>query len=497
MYLNKLINHYVYNIKNLKKILQESKNSKDQVDFINRMYDINPNYSNFIHPKYLKNKASILTIFKRDKSKLSIFEIIPKNLRYDKDFIKELLSNINECSYPLDKLWDFRYLFTRKNSPLCTDEYIKELIEIPVDNLFMMFFSTPVMKNKKIIKHIIDLEDRGIIKKRNVEVYMDKSLFNDKDFMLECLREYKGFLPKLEGSEKNFFKDKDIRKEYIVKNPATISWFIDDEIYPDIIDVIKNIPSYLYMLNQKYIDKIEEDSSLCKDLVKKDARVLQYFNNKIRNNRDIFKYAFHNCYYSLDLLGDELKNDKEVIDLSIEKNGGNIKYIPENLQDDNLCKLAIETNGLSVKYFKDEYKNKYIEKAMKNNWESIIYVSDNQIKDTQWLVRQLEVSPYNIFTEEWDLKMLNLNGVVKIEDDLFSNKNLIEKIFNKLMINEDVKEILEKNYFNTQQSVEGVVLKNPQILCELLKYLEENQMKNMMKAKHINSQKTVKKSIKF
>ena len=93
--------------------------------------------------------------------------------------------------------------------------------------------------------------------------------------------------------------------------------------------------------------------------------------------------------------------------------------------------------------------------------------------------------------------MLNLNGVVKIEDDLFSNKNLIEKIFNKLMINEDVKEILEKNYFNTQQSVEGVVLKNPQILCELLKYLEENQMKNMMKAKHINSQKTVKKSIKF
>jgi hypothetical protein len=196
-------------------------------------------------------------------------------------------------------------------------------------------------------------------------------------------------------------------------------------------------------------------------------------------------------------LGDELKNDKEVIDLSIEKNGGNIKYIPENLQDDNLCKLAIETNGLSVKYFKDEYKNKYIEKAMKNNWESIIYVSDNQIKDTQWLVRQLEVSPYNIFTEEWDLKMLNLNGVVKIEDDLFSNKNLIEKIFNKLMINEDVKEILEKNYFNTQQSVEGVVLKNPQILCELLKYLEENQMKNMMKAKHINSQKTVKKSIKF
>jgi hypothetical protein len=484
MYFRQLVNHYLYNIFKNKIISEVKSQAKDQYDFINRMYEKNPSYGKYIHPKFLENPESILTVAKHDDTSLTIYKLLPDKLKYNKDFLKSLLLTVSTTNSKT--VYQYSFLFNEQSNPIINNDFVKEIIEAKNKDslsLFPLLYQSPFLKDKEIIHHMLNNDYYSTC------AYMDKSLLNDKEYIIELLQNYPSFMPLPAHIDSSILHDKDFIIECLKKGILLKSFTDEDLNNPQVIDHILNSKSILLVseLSQTTILNIAKDPEKLKTLLIKDARALLSLDESVRNDISIVKHAFKSAFYNLSLLGEELRNNYDIIKLSIEKNGANIKYVPLDKCTPELYKLAIESNGLSIKYFPDKYKNRYLTLAMCQDWEAIAYAPEEKLKNTEWILEQFELLPSDMFTNSWIDTMIKLNSVVEIEDSydphsdssVYSHQ-LINKLFQSLMLNNDVKNILEEKFFKDVSNIPEFVLQNHTILDDLFKYLEEHKLNTLM-----------------
>jgi hypothetical protein len=191
----------------------------------------------------------------------------------------------------------------------------------------------------------------------------------DKNIILYLIKKYKFFYILIEDEKLKF--DYDIALEILSKHDISFNLFFKDTI-------------------------IMNDKTFLIELIKRNGIYIKYLNNTLKNDKEIIAPSFksecfevinsksstlrENCN-SFELMGDELKNDKEfILKEGLKVNAFNIKFVNNRLKSDkDIVIEALNHNSLSLEYANDDMKsNKEIALyAIKKNVNSFHLINNN------------------------------------------------------------------------------------------------------------------------
>lgn len=252
-------------------------------------------------------------------------------------------------------------------------------------------------------------------------LYSKMDFRSDKDFVIEVLNKYRGFLikdrddyfmkyekhrPILKCLSKNLRSDRDILLTVVGIDGSNL-YDADKKFWKDREVVKKAASSYGYVLGfvvKKFLldrevvlsavknensmgaiieinEEFKNDREIAFEAVKNDGHCLEYINERFRSDREIVLKAVSSSGVTLEYACDEFKNDKEIVFLAIKENGLSICHASDSFKDDyDLAYEAVKQNGFAYKCISNRlqkdtkfidlalsYKcNKYLESELKD-----------------------------------------------------------------------------------------------------------------------------------
>lgn len=384
----------------------------------------------------------ILQCLQESPSKLGFLRYIDQKLLDDKDFIMKAMElNKDAFDYASERLkedQDIVILAINKYYKNASDYLKKEWLD---DKDFMMKF--------------IQRSHWQAVFKYDVSKWI-----NDKDFMLEAIRNH--------GEE-----------NYMVG--GALLYEVGDNLRDDEDIVLAAIQYGTYFTeNLKYAsDKLKRDSSFMNKAIEIDAlslsfsdsglrenkqsilkainshrngdRALEFASKELKNDRELVLVSVNKYGSSLEYASDELKNDKEVVMIATKNCGSALAFASDDLRNDMEIVLnAVNTDGLALYYASDELKNnkEIVLSAIKENPRAIQYASEDMKNDREIVLTSLTgnekklhgVSPLRYVSEDMkkDREVVltavkQENEALKYADEVFKNdpEIMLETLFNQ------------------------------------------------------------------
>ena len=193
--------------------------------------------------------------------------------------------------------------------------------------------------------------------------YLDKSLYNDNNFLSSILA-IDGF--ELFYANENQKNDKEI-----------------------VLAAVTNYPHSLQYANEE----LKNDKEIVLAAVANKGTSLQYASEELKTNKAIVLAAIKNNGFAFEYASKELRNNKEFVLLSVITNAFALQYASEELKNDKEIVLAAVTqNGWSLEYASDELKNnkEIVLAAIKNRKGSIKYSSQDIKSDREFLIKNYD-----------------------------------------------------------------------------------------------------------
>jgi len=226
----------------------------------------------------------------------------------------------------------------------------KEIVKLAVENNILSIQYANEIQIDNILLDDQEIKNNNKIKNNKIWIYIIKKYNNDKNFIL------------------NIIKDKPFALIYasdIVKQ--------DSEIISKLVEIITTKDS---LALQYASDELKNNFDIVKLAVGDNGLALQYAGDELKNNFDIVKAAIENNPSALQYASNELKNNFDIVKLSVGNNGLALQYASDELKNNfYIVKLAVGDNGLALQYASNELKNNlYIVKtAVENNTGAIDY----------------------------------------------------------------------------------------------------------------------------
>jgi CxxC motif-containing protein len=186
--------------------------------------------------------------------------------------------------------------------------------------------------------------------------------------------------------------NREIVKEFIKKNPSKLA-FIPFEFLSDIeiillaIENCKRNDFRTYMLSPEMLD----NEIVAKSLVSKEAHGLKSISKRLKNNKEIVLLSIYNNPDSLKYASKELKNDKSLITTAIDILPRTIMYSSKEIKDnDEIMKMVVQLEGCLISHASNRIKKnfeigmmavknditaiKYLSKSLRDNYDMIFSV---------------------------------------------------------------------------------------------------------------------------
>lgn len=217
-----------------------------------------------------------------------------------------------------------------------------------------------------------------------------------KKFIVESLRPFN-----FKNIDNNFLVDVIMMNPNIyLKPPFMLAKMKIIETDIDFTDCIK-----------KY--KLDNNKKVINNSVKKNGLNLKLACSSLRNNKEIVKSALANNGLAIEYASNKFKNDLELAITAIKNNSDSYYKISENLKNNReiiktllikspelminftyvdrynmLIKEVIRNNGLALRYATESLRNTktVVISAVRNNLKSLIYASDDLLKDEDFLI---------------------------------------------------------------------------------------------------------------
>jgi len=262
-----IVNNYLLKYRELRKDGLEKSSNK-----INKVWKKTPKMK-FANESELSNRE---TVFDQVDWDVFNFQYVDPTLTLDKQFIIEIMKNLAENVDLYTRDYQLSHFFSLLDESLRVNrEFIFELIDA----------SKGVIIHELEANYRTDIEviTRAIIHYAKAIMYAPDELKNDKTFIIELLKTYKG--------------------------PIENNWI-------------------LYYTNQEYLN----DRDFAYEVLSVNPRLLLFFSKEIRNDREVILFAVEKDYRSLKYASDELKRDDEIIKKAIEETDAALIYIDDNLR---------------------------------------------------------------------------------------------------------------------------------------------------------------------
>jgi hypothetical protein len=263
-------------------------------------------------------------------------------------------------------------------------------------------------ENREIVKLIMNIDG---------EYLLEYSKFqNDEEIVLIAVTN-NGYALKYacESFKKN--------KKFIIpaiKNKEKIYKLIDKNLQND-LEIIETLLTSHGIFSMSYIDKkFLNDKNFALKYLKIEGLFLQFFSMNLRNDIEVVETALKNNPKAYDFVGNcltykindvkkiiklnaffyknispKLKNNDEIINLAIEKDGIILEFVPKKKITITLCFKALENNAFAYSYILEEMKNSfiiimyclekcpilynYIPEHFKNNYDIILKAGEERI----------------------------------------------------------------------------------------------------------------------
>lgn len=218
-----------------------------------------------------------------------------------------------------------------------------------------------------------------------MDIILEKhpKLNNDKEVVITLIKnDWKNF----KYVSEQLSLDIDIVSTAIKSNVDAISFIneniaLDQNIQEQIYKIFKsgvNSPSFLFNSIPK---NLKNHKPFIKKLISINHNCFSMIN--LKDDKELALLAVQKKGNLLEFASERLKNDKEVVMVAVQQNGAAIKFASENLQkDEEIVSIAIK-NLKAIPLLLNEWKNnkELMAKAINYNYKAFSYVSDKLKKD--------------------------------------------------------------------------------------------------------------------
>lgn len=385
-------------------------------------------------PHYFKDKETLkIALQKRP----SYYEYISNELLEDEELFYIVASKCHVYYFSNNRFFDeekvFLELFKRGVSYILiqASERIKNNLnfakELSSFSGSYQHFSNKVKNDKELI--LMNLNN-----KINIVDYIPKECLKDRDILLECLKN-------------RFFTN-----NYTLPSDVFSKWYEDDEI---VREFMYNGYHNIYDFHPKY----QDDKKLLVEFIQSPYFEMENFETffqslKHQNDKDIAKHLIIKRYNAMNYFNQKLKNDKDLFEISLEKNPENILF-SEIEKDETLYQIVIDNNPKSKRILslipKDvQPKLKGLEKIIEDDMGNLYHADLNIFKDNLDLMFRLYQNYHEQVYIFYPDLVNNVDFVLKMVKEKHPKiiKNLIEYHSQILNNDEALLEIIENNPSN-------------------------------------------------
>ncbi|MGL6120633.1 MAG: DUF4116 domain-containing protein, partial [Fusobacteriaceae bacterium] len=289
---------------------------------------------------------------------LNHFNYISQNLRGNKEYILNIMRNIN---YPSFEFFDSLSMELKKDK-----EILKEFIRKVGHNY------KKLDNESKKDKEITMLAFKSF---PNSLYFADPSLKGDEEFMIEAFKINKQAL--------KYIKKSLIEDGTIIEKIRRID--IDRRNNKDIVlTAVKKNGLDL----QDASKELQNDKEIVLAAVTNSGDALQYASKELQNDKEIVLAAVTNYGWGLHYASEEFKNDKDIVLAAVTKNGYALQDASEKLKNDKEFVLAAVTkNGYALQYASNEFrKDKDIVLAAVTNYGDALHYASEEFKNDKDIV---------------------------------------------------------------------------------------------------------------
>lgn len=232
----------------------------------------------------------------------------------DKDVVFEAVKNNG---------WALEYASDR----LKNDEDIVLEALLKNNNKNLMRFVSPELKKDKDFIFFLVFNDIRFF------TFCDKSLKNNKDFVLKVIKKGKN-IKNIEKYSINHYISKTLKDD-------------KDIILAGVSKEIFNYSCLSY--------KIRSDNKFMKKLIEINYNILDFASDEVKNDKNFIKKVVGRNFGALEYASDRLKNDKDVVLEACKNGGGALIIASQNLQKDkDIILEAVKNCGEILKFLPKE-----------------------------------------------------------------------------------------------------------------------------------------------
>jgi hypothetical protein len=188
--------------------------------------------------------------------------------------------------------------------------------------------------------------------------------------------------------EKSILLDKDIILKSIQKNPLNLQMHSDEEIIGN-KEIILNAIKLDYKNIRFASENLKNDISFAKEILIKEPDCLEFFSNKIKDNKEIIDLVLSKFFHGkiFKYIGEKFKDDKDVVLKEMTHHGDMFEFVSDRLKADEevLISSLKSSNGNSIIFASPTLKSNM--DIVKNALQYINYSSINVFKDLGMLAQ--------------------------------------------------------------------------------------------------------------
>lgn len=148
-------------------------------------------------------------------------------------------------------------------------------------------------------------------------------------------------------------------------------------------NIIKKNPEAFQYLSEE----IKNDENIILKAVRENADVFEYASDRLKDNEEFIEIMLDKSNIIYKFSSDRLKYNMSFINKAVNNNRGIhvLKYVPDSIKEDqSFMEKMIDVRGFALNYFPDKYRldKKYLLRAIKNNGGNLLkYLPENLTDD--------------------------------------------------------------------------------------------------------------------
>tara|TARA_B100000886_G_C20423728_1_gene492868 strand:+ start:291 stop:2339 length:2049 start_codon:yes stop_codon:yes gene_type:complete len=403
------------------------------------------------------------------------FDKLPDSAKHDKDILKLILS---------ESSWSFRDFHD-----LAKDDEEIATIAVKLDGDNFRYISKRLKSDRELAKLALNHSGHNLEHIKSNELLFDKELIklalstHDQAYM---------YMPK------DLRNDKELVAQVIAKKIDSLVFEMFPDEYRNNRDVILkavNDDGYSY----KYLSEtFRDDKEILLLAISTSPSILEYASERLRNDIDVAKALFvnDNIYTAFCDLGENVKNNPEIVVQAIARDGRCLNEINSKFKDDEeLIRNALDVEIPSQSIFNDNNKKsascfQYISNRLKSNKE--IALTASKLPNFS-----LEGSPEIITSDKEIIKnavTIEYRNIQHISSNLLKDKEFLMEMYKindsiTYYLDENAKELLFSSEIVTSEHYGNKLLMSIVIADS---YIKDQKRKAKFVELHTNNRKALK-----